>query len=45
MSRILIAVFTAAFVVGGLSGCGTLGKGKGKAPPPVEEPVAAPIYK
>ena len=45
MSRILIAVITAAFVVSGLSGCGTIGKGKGKAPPPVEESAAAPIYK
>jgi hypothetical protein len=45
MSRILIAVVTAAFVVSGLSGCGTIGKGKGKAPPPVEEPAAAPVYK
>ena len=46
MSRILFAVVTAAFVVGSLSGCGTIGKGKGKAPPPVvEEPAAAPVYK
>jgi hypothetical protein len=45
MSKILIAVVAAAFVVSGLSGCGTIGKGKGKAPPPVEEPAPAPVYK
>ena len=49
MSRLLIAA-VAVLCVAGLSGCGTwdIGKGKGKAPPPVVEtaPVeAAPVYK
>lgn len=45
MSKVLIAL-VAALAVSSLSGCGTIGKGKGKAPPPVvEEPVAAPVYK
>jgi predicted small lipoprotein YifL len=45
MSKILVAV-VAALAVSSLSGCGTIGKGKGKAPPPVEEPAApAPVYK
>lgn len=42
MKKILI-VLVAMFSVAGLSACGTIGKGKGKAPPPVVEP--APIYK
>ncbi|SFK76372.1 hypothetical protein SAMN04488498_11222 [Mesorhizobium albiziae] len=44
MNKFLVAV-VAALAVASLSGCGTIGKGKGKAPPPVEEPVAAPVYK
>lgn len=46
MSRTLVAVVAALAVIS-LSGCGTIGKGKGKAPPPVvvEEPAAAPVYK
>ncbi|MEI2300942.1 ABC transporter [Ensifer sp. MJa1] len=43
MSRILI-VTVALLSVASLAACGTIGKGKGKAPPPVaEEP--APILK
>jgi len=44
MSKVLIAV-AALFAVSSLSGCAgwDIGKGKGKAPPPVEEP--APVYK
>lgn len=45
MSKGLIALI-AAIAISSLSGCGTIGKGKGKAPPPVvEEPAAAPVYK
>jgi hypothetical protein len=44
MIKILVAVF-ASFAVASLSGCAGIGKGKGKAPPPVEEPVAEPIIK
>ncbi|PIO46493.1 ABC transporter [Phyllobacterium zundukense] len=45
MSRILVA-FVAVLAVTSLSGCESIGKGKGKAPPPVaEEPAAAPVYK
>jgi hypothetical protein len=45
MNKILVAV-VATLAVSSLSGCGTIGKGKGKAPPPVvEEPAAAPVYK
>ena len=46
MSRTLIAI-VAVFAVASLSGCGTIGKGKGKAPPPVVEtaPEQAPVYK
>ena len=46
MSKILI-VLVAMLSVASLSACGTIGKGKGKAPPPVVEPVVepAPIYK
>jgi hypothetical protein len=45
MSRILI-VAVSLFAVAGLSACGTIGKGKGKAPPPVvEETAPAPVYK
>ncbi|MDM9624150.1 MULTISPECIES: ABC transporter [unclassified Rhizobium] len=42
MSRILILSLIAVFSVASLSSCGTVGKGKGKAPPPVAE---APITK
>ncbi|WP_274630338.1 ABC transporter [Arvimicrobium flavum] len=43
MTRVIVAV-VALISVAGLSACGTVGKGKGKAPPPVaEEP--APVYK
>ncbi|NVD42746.1 ABC transporter [Ensifer sp. HO-A22] len=43
MSRNLIVIVTLLSVVS-LSGCDTIGKGKGKAPPPVAaEP--APVYK
>ncbi|MDI7864425.1 ABC transporter [Rhizobiaceae bacterium n13] len=43
MSRILM-VIVALFAVANLSACGSIGKGKGKAPPPVAaEP--APVYK
>ena len=46
MSRFLIAA-VAVLSVAGLSACDTIGKGKGKAPPPVVEtaPVEAPIVK
>ena len=46
MTRILMA-FVAAFAVASLSGCAEIGKGKGKAPPPVAEPapVAEPVIK
>jgi hypothetical protein len=48
MSRLLLTAFS-VLVVSSLSGCGTMdiGKGKGKAPPPVvyEEPAPAPVYK
>jgi hypothetical protein len=45
MSRILI-VIVAVFSVASLSACGTIGKGKGKAPPPaVDTVVPAPVYK
>lgn len=44
MSKFLVAV-VAVFAVVSLSGCGTIGKGKGKAPPPVVETAPAPIYK
>jgi predicted small lipoprotein YifL len=43
MSRILIVSLVALFSVASLSACGSIGKGKGKAPPPVAEP--APVYK
>lgn len=42
MSRLLIVTVAVLSVVS-LSACGTIGKGKGKAPPPVEQP--APVYK
>lgn len=42
MSKLLI-VMVALFSVASLSACDTIGKGKGKAPPPVAEP--APITK
>ncbi|TWG94880.1 hypothetical protein L598_003200000150 [Mesorhizobium sp. J18] len=38
MVRILVPVVL-LFAVAGLSACGTIGKGKGKAPPPVVEPA------
>lgn len=48
MSRFLIAA-VAVLSVAGLSGCDTIGKGKGKAPPPpVVETApaeAAPVFK
>jgi hypothetical protein len=46
MSRIFFAIVT-AFAILSLSACGTIGKGKGKAPPPVVEtaPEPAPVYK
>lgn len=46
MNKILLAV--AVLAIGSLTGCAgwDIGKGKGKAPPPVaEEPAAAPVYK
>ncbi|MCB5204006.1 ABC transporter [Neorhizobium sp. T786] len=43
MSRLLI-VAIAVLSVGSLSACGSIGKGKGKAPPPVAAETA-PIYK
>jgi hypothetical protein len=43
MSRILVMCLIALFSVSSLTACGTIGKGKGKAPPPVAEP--APVYK
>ena len=48
MNRILVASVAAILATASLSGCGTLGKGKGKAPPPVAEPApvaAEPVYK
>ncbi|MBB4238348.1 ABC transporter [Rhizobium esperanzae] len=39
MSRIIVVIF-AVLAVANLSACGTIGKGKGKAPPP-----AAAVYK
>ncbi|CCM77466.1 hypothetical protein BN77_0416 [Rhizobium mesoamericanum STM3625] len=42
MSRILIMCLVALFSVSSLTACGAVGKGKGKAPPPVAE---APITK
>ncbi|KSV89628.1 MULTISPECIES: hypothetical protein [Sinorhizobium/Ensifer group] len=46
MSRILI-VMIALLSVTGLTACDTIGKGKGKAPPPAAEPAVepAPVYK
>lgn len=45
MSRNLIVIVTLLSVVS-LSGCDTMGKGKGKAPPPaVETAEPAPVYK
>ncbi|OOG64602.1 ABC transporter [Sinorhizobium sp. A49] len=44
MSRNLVVIVTLLSVVG-LSGCDTIGKGKGKAPPPVETVEPAPVYK
>lgn len=43
MIRILVAVFT-SLAVAGLGGCAGIGKGKGKAPPPVAAP-AEPVIK
>lgn len=46
MSKIFIAV-AMVFAVASLSACGAIGKGKGKAPPPVVEtaPAAEPVFK
>lgn len=45
MMKISLAVFAAVIAVASLSGCANgIGKGKGKAPPPVVEP-AEPVYK
>ena len=44
MSRTLI-VLVALVSVASLSACGTIGKGKGKAPPPAVETEQAPVYK
>lgn len=43
MSRLLIVTVAVLSVVS-LSACDTVGKGKGKAPPPVET-APAPVYK
>ncbi|WP_114430181.1 ABC transporter [Phyllobacterium bourgognense] len=42
MNRVLITV-VAVLTVTSLSACGSIGKGK--APPPMAEPTAAPVYK
>nr|WP_246663716.1 hypothetical protein [Phyllobacterium endophyticum] len=42
MKRVLITI-AAVLAVFSLSGCGSIGKGK--APPPTEQPAAAPVYK
>ena len=48
MSKIFFAIVTGCAILS-LSACGTwdIGKGKGKAPPPVVEtaPEPAPVYK
>jgi predicted small lipoprotein YifL len=44
MSRTLIVLVALVSVVS-LSACGTIGKGKGKAPPPAVETEQAPVYK
>lgn len=44
MSRILV-VTIALLSVASLAACGTIGKGKGKAPPPVAAAEQAPVYK
>ncbi|HXV30486.1 MAG TPA: ABC transporter [Sinorhizobium sp.] len=45
MSRIVVLTIALLSVVG-LSACGTVGKGKGKAPPPVAAAAEpAPVYK
>jgi hypothetical protein len=46
MSKVLVVV-AASIAFASLAGCGTIGKGKGKAPPPmvVEEAAPAPVYK
>ncbi|MET0597941.1 MAG: ABC transporter [Mesorhizobium sp.] len=49
MSRVFIAIVAATLAASALSACGTMGKGKGKAPPPVAAaevaPAAEPVYK
>ncbi|WP_271893952.1 ABC transporter [Candidatus Phyllobacterium onerii] len=42
MNRVLITVVAVLTVIS-LSACGSIGKGK--APPPMAEPAAAPVYK
>ncbi|URK86129.1 ABC transporter (plasmid) [Rhizobium sp. RCAM05350] len=44
MSRTLIVLVALVSVVS-LSACGTIGKGKGKAPPPAVETEQTPVYK
>lgn len=44
MSRLLVIMIT-VISVASLSACGTVGKGKGKAPPPVDTVEPAPVYK
>lgn len=47
MMKISVAVFGAVFTVASLSGCanGWIGKGKGKAPPPIVEPAEPVVIK